>query len=783
MSKPNKINSINNILTNQNYSWKRNFVYTGNTISNEQNPAIISSIRRRVLIDQYNNSNNTSSSTSNSTSTSTKDDDTNKSETSKTSSTQIVPYYSVVVNNDIIHKFHIFRENIIDLCVHPTDDSKSVFYFNGLHDFTKLTYGLTKARYRITNIYDGYPIGILCDDPDVIEIDDGIEADKIIVNGFKPVTLYKNYLYFKILKEFNYISLVTYYPLNGHNIFKYMDSYTNNLIDSSVIHTEYNNGILTDDFKLPSQGYTIECLYDDSNSNVVSFNNNYSIENIDQIKSNLVEIIDELSLTYDFTQDVNSDNIDQYIDKIDVNNIYFYTFNSTTKYEKLKKYGLVNYNNEPTVYSLSISKDYPITLLNNGKEDLIQIDIDIDDDDTAEQSTVNSGSIQQSVNGTLYNFYYGDILITVSGNFSQDAPLSGCGYNSATNTVSYMGLKDKFIYTDKCDFTWFSDFDNPGINDGNDTSDDEEQSDQVFEFLNNKCKLHFNDDKSENDDDETIPDPNLDELNNDAIQDNTLTQRKIIKLENISFKYNKQYSKTIYNNIFHENENTIFENINLDFNYRDKIIVYGSKSSGKSTFIKLLSKLLKPTNGNIYILNKNISELSIDNYIKYIDNTCISNYFKNKNKFDLNIDNHKTTLQKYNLMKYLDSLYLNDDVKIPYNIKKIFFLIDHINSKQPILVFHHIINENAIDQDYNENIVNLLLNEYNKTIFLTTTIENKNIINKFNKQLNIDEINTLHNEPVTLIKECKYHSNLQTTNEINIERITDDLKNNIWSLK
>ena len=778
MSRPNKINSINNILTNQNYSWKRNFVYTGNTISNEQNPAIISSIRRRVLVDQYNNTNNTSSST--------KDDETNKSTTSEpseTSSVQTIPYYSIVLNNNIVHKFHIFRENIIDLCIHPDDNSKSIFYFNGLHDFTNLTYGLTKARYRITNIYDGFPIGILSDDPDVIEIDDGIEADKIIVNGHQIVTLYKNYLYFKVLKEFDYISLVTYYPLNGHKIFKYIDTYTNNLIDSSVIHTEYNNGILTDNFQLPDQGYTIECLYNESNSKIISFNDNYSIENIDQIKSNLIKIIDELSLSYNFTQQINTNNINKYIDQINVNNIYFYTFNSTSKYERFKKYGLVNYNNEPTVYSLTISKDYPITLLNNGKEDLIQIDIDINEDETSEESTTSSGSIQQSVNGIPYNFYYGNVLITVSGDFSQNGPLSGCAYNTATNTVSYMGLKDKFIYTDKCDFIWFSDFDNPGINDDNDTSDEEEDANEAAEFLNNKCSLHFNDDSDKDPDDESIPEIDEENLNNDAIQDNTLTQRNIIKLENVSFKYNKKYSKTIYNNIFNKNDNTIFENVNLDFNYKDKIIIYGSKSSGKTTFIKLLSKLLKPTNGNIYILNKNISELSIDKYIKFIDNDYISKYFKNKNKFDLNIDNHKTILKKYNLMKYLDNLYLNDDIKIPYYIKKIIFLVDNIQIKQPILIFHHIINENTIDEYYNENIVNLLLNEYNKTILLSTTIDNEDIINKFNKQLNIDNINTLHDEPVSLIKECKYHHDMNIKNEINIEKIKDDLKRNIWSLK
>ena len=39
---------------NQKYNWERNFKFTGNSISNKQNPAITGAIKKRVLIENCN---------------------------------------------------------------------------------------------------------------------------------------------------------------------------------------------------------------------------------------------------------------------------------------------------------------------------------------------------------------------------------------------------------------------------------------------------------------------------------------------------------------------------------------------------------------------------------------------------------------------------------------------------------------------------------------------------------------------------------------------------------
>jgi ATP-binding cassette subfamily B protein len=76
-----------------------------------------------------------------------------------------------------------------------------------------------------------------------------------------------------------------------------------------------------------------------------------------------------------------------------------------------------------------------------------------------------------------------------------------------------------------------------------------------------------------------------------------------IRFENISYKY-PGTSKMIY------------ENFNIDLNTNNKIIgLTGISGKGKSTFVKLLIKLYRPTQGSIYIDDVNID--SIDpNYIR-----------------------------------------------------------------------------------------------------------------------------------------------------------------------
>ena len=78
---------------------------------------------------------------------------------------------------------------------------------------------------------------------------------------------------------------------------------------------------------------------------------------------------------------------------------------------------------------------------------------------------------------------------------------------------------------------------------------------------------------------------------------------KTIRFENISFKY-----KT--------NQHYLFENMNIRLKTENKIIgITGLSGNGKSTFVKLIMKLYKPTSGKIYIDEQDIENIDA-NYIR-----------------------------------------------------------------------------------------------------------------------------------------------------------------------
>tara|TARA_B110000503_G_C7166687_1_gene422216 strand:+ start:2512 stop:4248 length:1737 start_codon:yes stop_codon:yes gene_type:complete len=118
-----------------------------------------------------------------------------------------------------------------------------------------------------------------------------------------------------------------------------------------------------------------------------------------------------------------------------------------------------------------------------------------------------------------------------------------------------------------------------------------------------------------------------------------------IKFKDVSFRYNK------------EDEN-IFENTNITFSKNDLIGIYGESGVGKSTFVDVLTGLLKPTEGKMTINDKIIiknDELIRNSLISYVPQTIYLNDESisanitfgiraehiNKNDIDKAIDNAK----------------------------------------------------------------------------------------------------------------------------------------------
>ena len=102
-----------------------------------------------------------------------------------------------------------------------------------------------------------------------------------------------------------------------------------------------------------------------------------------------------------------------------------YVFNNGTAYDESLKYGLYNGN-----YIIrNVPSTHPIAFLNNDVSNVLDY-----------SGTVSEDSLQ--VNGVNYNFYSGDISLTVGGDFGTISAY--CLYHG------YMGTQNKFIYTTIC---------------------------------------------------------------------------------------------------------------------------------------------------------------------------------------------------------------------------------------------------------------------------------------------------------------------------------------------
>ncbi len=120
---------------------------------------------------------------------------------------------------------------------------------------------------------------------------------------------------------------------------------------------------------------------------------------------------------------------------------------------------------------------------------------------------------------------------------------------------------------------------------------------------------------------------------------------KILEIKNLSFSYQNQIA---------------LENINLDVDKGDFLAIIGPNGGGKSTILKLITSLLKPTKGEVKLFEKNIgyvpqnTNININFPIKVKD--VVSLGFKNNLK---NQEKIEDALEKVNMLDFADTKIAN----------------------------------------------------------------------------------------------------------------------------
>ena len=88
-------------------------------------------------------------------------------------------------------------------------------------------------------------------------------------------------------------------------------------------------------------------------------------------------------------------------------------------------------------------------------------------------------------------------------------------------------------------------------------------------------------------------------LQNGEIKINNISK---IKLENVNLEYNKK---------------TILKNFNICFEKGNFYLITGNNGIGKTSLLYLITGIIPPTNGNIYINDTNMKDLNLDYFRKY----------------------------------------------------------------------------------------------------------------------------------------------------------------------
>jgi ABC-type multidrug transport system fused ATPase/permease subunit len=79
------------------------------------------------------------------------------------------------------------------------------------------------------------------------------------------------------------------------------------------------------------------------------------------------------------------------------------------------------------------------------------------------------------------------------------------------------------------------------------------------------------------------------------------SEKSVIEFRDVSFKYPGSDTYAL-------------KNVNLSINFNEKLCIVGSNGAGKSTFVKLLTRLYSPTEGIILLNGRNIADYSAEEY-------------------------------------------------------------------------------------------------------------------------------------------------------------------------
>jgi ABC-type multidrug transport system fused ATPase/permease subunit len=202
----------------------------------------------------------------------------------------------------------------------------------------------------------------------------------------------------------------------------------------------------------------------------------------------------------------------------------------------------------------------------------------------------------------------------------------------------------------------------------------------------------------------------------------------------ISFKKSLELKNIYYSYTDNMKSKIILENINLKILKNEKVCIIGDNGSGKTTLLNIISGILSPANGKIYIDDIILLQENNINWFKYISyvqqdvfllNDTVKNNIILSNDYQFNDKKFNSLVDKLSLKNVFNNLAegLHTNVgqsgsKISGGQKQLISLARSLYKNSDILIFDE--PTSALDSGYLSLFKNFISNIKDKTIIMVT---------------------------------------------------------------
>ncbi len=199
---------------------------------------------------------------------------------------------------------------------------------------------------------------------------------------------------------------------------------------------------------------------------------------------------------------------------------------------------------------------------------------------------------------------------------------------------------------------------------------------------------------------------------------------------------------------------TILQNLNLELNPKDRVFIDGPSGSGKTTLLKLLSGIIEPTSGSIYVNDFNIKGMHMNTYRSQIgqvlpeqmpfEGSILENITLGNT--DITIDNVNQTIRDVGLLEFvrkqprgIEDFIFSEGQKIPHTVSKRLLIARAIVHNPKILILKDAL-EHFEDHEAQELI--RFLSDPNRDWLLIVSGKHTDWEDVCNKQLSLHKVNT-----------------------------------------